>query len=239
MKYREIWKVYNKVFDLNTLEVLEELKKDGFIKEELIPISEGKEAIVFKSDKFAIKIYKVNDISYKEQLRYLEADPRFRKFPRSRIGIIYTWVKKEYLNLSRMYKNLIPVPSPYLYRKNVLVMEFIGDEKPAPLLKYYFNYIENKKEFFENLLDIYKKIYKKSKLIHGDFSEYNLLVYKNSIYVIDVSQAIPIHSKASDQYLIRDMKNILNISKQLGLKYELRNILEYLEIELEITDIYL
>jgi len=46
MKYREIWKVYGKVFDKNTLYYLDKLYKDHYIEDDLTLISEGKEAIV-------------------------------------------------------------------------------------------------------------------------------------------------------------------------------------------------
>jgi len=48
MKYREIWKVYGKVFDKNTLYYLDKLYKDHYIEDDLTLISEGKEAIVVK-----------------------------------------------------------------------------------------------------------------------------------------------------------------------------------------------
>jgi RIO kinase 1 len=198
MKYKEIWKVYGKVFDQNTFKYLEMLYNDKYIREELILLSEGKEAIVFRSGNSAIKIYKVMARSYKEQVRYLKADPRIRDFPRTVIGIIYTWVKKEYMNLRKMYKSLVKVPAPYVFKGNILVMEYIGDEDGPKILHYYYDFIEDKEKFFNNILEEYKKIYNKAKLIHGDFSEYNIIVYKNIPYIIDVSQAIPISSSYSE-----------------------------------------
>ncbi|WP_231434368.1 RIO1 family regulatory kinase/ATPase domain-containing protein [Candidatus Nanopusillus massiliensis] len=45
--------------------------------------------------------------------------------------------------------------------------------------------IENNEELFFDILDQYKKIYKKAKLIHGDFSEYNIIIFNNVPYIID------------------------------------------------------
>ena len=229
MRYREIWKVYGKVFDINTLKALDDLKNDNFIEDEMIPISEGKEAIVFKSGNKAVKIYKVLNISYKDQLRYLKMDNRFKSFPTTQIGIIYIWVKKEFINLRRMYKSLVNVPIPYVYKKNVLVMEYIGDEN-VYLLHDIIDQIENKEEIWFKILDEYKKIYNKAKLIHGDFSEYNLIYYKNKIFVIDVSQAIPISSPYADELLGRDLRNLENLSRKLGLNFDINMIKEYIGI---------
>ena len=53
-----------------------------------------------------------------------------------------------------------------------------------------------------------KNMYKSCKLVHADLSEYNLLVNKQELYVIDVGQAVDIaHPKAHD-YLKRDIKVI-------------------------------
>ncbi|MEM0379446.1 MAG: RIO1 family regulatory kinase/ATPase [Nanopusillaceae archaeon] len=226
MKYREIWKVYNKVFDATTLEVLEELKNDGFISEDLELISEGKEAIVCRSGNKAIKIYKVLNISYRNQIKYLQADPRIRSFPRTRVGIIYTWVKKEFKNLRRMFKSLVSVPVPYVYKKNILVMEFIGDKSPAPILNDVLRKIENKEELFNDIIKEYWKIYHKAKLIHGDFSSFNIMYFKNKIYIIDVSQSIPINSPAASELLNNDIKNIYLIGKKLGLNVNIDLIRE-------------
>jgi len=230
MKYREIWKTYSKVFDITTLNVLEELKEDKFISDDLSIISEGKEAIVFRSGNKAIKIYKVLNISYKGQLKYLEADPRIRSFPRSQVGIIYTWVKKEFMNLRRMFRSLVSVPAPYVYKKNVLVMEFIGDEKPAPVLHDIINEIEDREKVFYDIVEEYKKIYNKAKLVHGDFSDYNLLYYKNKIYVIDVSQAIPSYSPAAFTYLEKDLENIQSIVNKMKVKVDKVELMRMLNI---------
>ncbi|MEM1805078.1 MAG: RIO1 family regulatory kinase/ATPase [Nanopusillaceae archaeon] len=226
MKYKEIWKVYNKVFDITTLNVLEELKNDGFILEDLELISEGKEAIVCRSGDKAIKIYKVLNISYKNQLRYLEADPRIRSFPKTRVGIIYTWVKKEFKNLRRMFKSLVSVPMPYVYKKNVLVMEFIGEKDPAPILNDVIDEIEDKEKVFDDIIKEYKKIVHRAKLVHGDFSSFNIMYFKNKIYIIDVSQAIPINSPAAQEMLDNDIKKIYLIGKKLGLNVDINMIKE-------------
>ncbi|HIP66947.1 MAG TPA: serine protein kinase RIO [Candidatus Nanopusillus sp.] len=234
MKYKEIWKVYAKVFDLQTFKNLNQLEKAGYIKEDLTPISEGKEAVVFKGDSewgaVAVKIYKVMNISYHDHYKYLLMDPRFHKFPRTRIGIVYTWVKKEYGNLNRLYKNLVNVPMPVAFKGNILIMEWIGDKNPAPSLHDVLDNI-NKEDFFWKILKEYKRMLYKANLVHGDFSEYNILVYKNNLFIIDVSQAIPLDTEASKELLLRDLRNLFRISKKLGVRISTNDLLKELKIK--------
>lgn len=226
MRYKEIWKKYSKVFDERTLIILNELSSEGYICDEMITISEGKEAIVFKSCDKAVKIYKLTE-KFRDKIKYLKMDNRFRSFPTTKIGILYTWVKKEYMNLFRMYKNLVNVPTPYVYRNNILVMSFIGEGRPIMLNDIIDELKGNEKIFFD-ILNEYKKIYQDAKLIHADFSEYNLIYYNDKIYVIDVSQSFPSSSPFSEEYLEKDIRNIYNIGLRMGLNYSEDYIYEYI-----------
>jgi len=227
MKYREIWKVYSKVFDRQTFKNLEALEKAGYLKEPLVVVSEGKEAVVFRAESslgyVAVKIYKVMNISYRKQYEYLLADPRFQRFPRTRIGTIYTWVKKEFSNLTRLYKSMVNVPMPIAFRGNVLVMEWIGDETPAPQLKDVYTILDQ--EFFKKILNEYMRFVKKAKLVHGDLSEYNILVYRKIPYIIDVSQAIPFE-ESTISWLERDLKNLVRMSKKFGVSIDVNELKE-------------
>ena len=49
----------------------------------------------------------------------------------------------------------------------------------------------------------------KSKLVHGDLSEFNILYWNGNQYIIDVSQAVSIYHPSALSYLKRDIKNIL------------------------------
>ena len=63
---------------------------------------------------------------------------RFRKGycqhnPRKMVRL---WAEKELRNLTRMFKEGLPVPEPKILKSHVLLMEFIGkDGWPAPKLK--------------------------------------------------------------------------------------------------------
>ena len=53
-----------------------------------------------------------------------------------------------------------------------------------------------------------KKMYQKCKLVHSDFSEYNLLYYNKEVYVIDLAQAVEENHPNADYFLKRDIHNM-------------------------------
>ena len=61
-------------------------------------------------------------------------------------------------------------------------------------------------------------MYKLCKLVHADLSEYNLIVNKQEMFVIDVGQAVDIHHPKSLQYLKRDIKVITNFFNKVSNK---------------------
>ena len=53
-----------------------------------------------------------------------------------------------------------------------------------------------------------KKMYQNCKLVHSDFSEYNLLYYNKEVYVIDLAQAVEENHPNADYFLKRDIHNM-------------------------------
>ncbi len=222
MKYRELWKVYQDVFDLSTIRAIDKLVNSGYLRDILSPISIGKEASVFlgidKTGEYvAVKIYKVMVKDYKRIHEKLIEDPRFHGVLKSRVAIVLEWVKKEFRNLSKMYNNNVRVPMPIAFYRNVLVMEFIGEKGvPAPLLK--DKGPDNPKIFWEKLWKNIEKMVRKAELVHGDLSEFNILNFKEKPVIIDVSQALPIYAPNALEYLKKDLENITRFFNKLGLK---------------------
>ena len=96
-------------------------------------------------------------------------------------------------------------------------MEYIGFESiPAPLLKD----IKDPKDPIKLMIEILgfiKNLYQKAKLVHGDLSEFNILYHNQKPVVIDISQAVSIEHPKAEVYLARDINNIFNYFKKLGL----------------------
>jgi len=157
-------------------------------------------------------------IRIKWMRNYIIGDPRFKKIPHNISKIIFLWANKEFKNLKRAFKVELKVPEPLYIKNNILVMEYIGDgPNPAPKLKDIKN-LKNIKAVFEELLDFIKILYQKAKLVHGDLSEFNILYHNRKPIVIDISQAVSIQHPKAEEYLVRDIRNLFNFFKKLGIE---------------------
>ena len=56
-------------------------------------------------------------------------------------------------------------------------------------------------------------MYDKAGLVHADLSEYNLLWQDDTLYVIDVGQAVEKNHPFSHQFLLRDCHNVCEVKK--------------------------
>jgi RIO kinase 1 len=230
-KNMEDRKTYDEVFDRNTLLVLYKMLSAGVFETLDYPISTGKEGNVFrasgkKGELYAVKIYRTSTSTYKHLTKYITGDPRFRNVPKDRWGIIYLWAQKEYKNLLRMTNAGVASPRPKKQLKNVLVMGYIGSkERSAPMLKDVP--LKRPKKSFESIKKMIKKLYLQAKLVHGDLSEYNILVDKGDLFFIDVGQAVVLDHPLAQELLERDIKNITRYFNKLGVDCEEKEMLGY------------
>lgn len=167
----------------------------------------------------AVKIYRTSTADFKRMREYIIGDPRFKRLRRGIRPLVYAWTQKEYQNLIRMTNAKIKVPTPIVARGNILVMEFIGkDSIPAPRLKDYR--YKNHKEalnLFKKLFKYIKRLYRIAELVHADLSEYNVLMLKEPT-IIDVSQAVPLEHHNAEEYLERDIMNLVRYFTGLGVE---------------------
>ena len=111
-------------------------------------VKQGKEAVIYHAVKgsnggsggydVAVKVFKRNQ-EYRGRGDYVDGDPRFagRPYysasPREQVDI---WCEKEYRNLVRASRALVPVPPALHYKENVIFMRFMGNNGwPAPQLR--------------------------------------------------------------------------------------------------------
>ena len=229
-KQRKI--IESEVFDRSVLKTIAQLMDKKIIKKMEFPISKGKEAYVFRAvggenteDPFlAVKIYMIETSPFKHMYDYIRGDPRFRGVKANKKEIVYAWAKKEFRNLKLCEEAKIHVPSPYYFQNNVLVMKFIGDETmPAPLL----NDIgppDPKKNFKQIIRDM-KKMYRVG-LIHADVSEFNILVWNNELIIIDIGQGVALEHPMAEEFLKRDVENIIKYFSKFGIKADKEKILK-------------
>jgi RIO kinase 1 len=218
-------KVTENVFDEATLKAIYTLSNKGIIEALGGSISTGKEANVFLADgkehNLAIKIYRITTSSFNSMEDYIIGDPRFRDVRHTKKDIVFAWTKKEYRNLLRASEVGIKVPKPITTERNILVMEFMGkDEKPYPLLKDVQLDEITAKKVFDTLIDYIKKLYVDAGLVHGDLSEYNVLIETEQIepILIDMGQSVTLEHPRADQFLRRDIQNIERYFRKYGIK---------------------
>ena len=225
-------KVGNEVFDKLTLETLYKLANQGYIDILNGAISTGKEAKVLTGitddEKFvAVKIYRIATSDFKKMDYYLKGDPRFNIKTKNKRKIIYSWVTKEFKNLTRLESAGVKVPHPITSSNNVLLIEFIGDEDGNPAQPARNQPPKDPEEFFNKLLVNLKLFVNEAKLVHGDLSNYNILNKDEEPVIIDVSQSVVLDNPISKELLERDINTLVREYTKLGVKTSFEEIWEY------------
>lgn len=230
-KDEEDFKVVQSVFDRRTLITLYKLARDGYIDVMNGIISTGKEANVYwaknsDGEDVAVKIYRITTLDYRKMATYIEGDPRFKTFKKKTHALVYEWAKKEYKNLYDARNVGVRVPNPIIVEKNVLIMEFIGEDGvPAPLLKEVEP--EEPEKVLDTIVNYMEKLYKGAELVHGDLSEYNIMYLYGEVVFIDMSQSVKAKHPHSLELLVRDIRNVLNYFRKLDvLVYSIDEVFE-------------
>jgi RIO kinase 1 len=221
-KRSEEMEALEEVFDKPTLMIIYRMLNRGVLQKIFGVVKAGKESRVYwgksKEGDVAIKIYLTASKEFRKgMLTYIEGDPRFKKVSKDTRGLIYLWAKKEFKNLQLAYAAKVDVPKPITVEGNVLIMKFIGKAgEPAPLLKE----APPKKpvKVYNELLNYIRLLYVKAKLIHGDISEYNIMIWKEKPVLFDFAQAVSISHPMAYELLYRDMKNLNSYFQKLGIK---------------------
>lgn len=230
VKDQDLYEIVEEVFDSSTIMTIMDLQRRGCIRSLKGVISAGKESRVYwgigkESNELAVKIYLTLTSEFRRSMwKYLAGDPRFERYKGlSPKKLIYMWAKKEFSNLKKLYRAKVNVPKPICVSNNVLVMEFIGEKGVrAPLLKEYYESAnpsdEELQELFNAIVEEIKKMYVNAELVHGDLSEYNIMIYRNKPYIIDVSQAVLKTHPNAHGFLKNDIYNIARFFSRAGLE---------------------
>jgi len=230
-KFLEDLKTEDEVFDRRTLLTMYSLLCGKHVDEYIGVINSGKESVVFsavKGDRYlAVKVYRVATCDFKTMWKYIQGDPRFHLIKSSRRKIVHTWVEKEFRNLKRA-NDYVNSPEAILRRENVLLMELICDDNgvPSPRLKDAPDV--DYEEMFKRIRKDMKILYNDAELVHGDLSEYNILIKENMPYYIDFSQGVVIQHPLSKSLLIRDVKNICSFFKRKGISWDYNRLYKYI-----------
>jgi RIO kinase 1 len=203
---------------------LQPLVEDGVIDSVVRQLMSGKEAMVFVvrcgDDTRCAKVYKEADkrsfrqaVDYTEnrktknsrQARAMAKGTRFgRKAQES------AWQSAEVDALYRLAAAGVRVPTPYNFHEGVLLMELVVDAEgnAAPRL--------NDLDFSaESAVDLHARLVREvvrmlaAGVVHGDLSEYNILLGADGPVIIDLPQAIDAAgNNHAPRMLVRDVDNL-------------------------------
>lgn len=221
-KRSEEYEVLEEVFDRSTLMTIYDFLNKGTIDQIFGAVKAGKESKLYwgkdkEGNPLAIKIFLTISAEFKRggMVPYIEGDPRFAHVKRDTRSLVYVWAQKEFKNLHQATNAGVRVPKPIAVSHNVLIMEFIGEDGvSAPLLREIV--VKHPKRVYDQILISVKKLYQKAKLVHGDLSEYNIMIWKNQPVLFDVSQAVSLEHPMADQLLRRDLENLNRYFNRLG-----------------------
>ena len=203
---------------------IEPLVTDGLVDRVTRQLMSGKEAMVFVvecgDEVRCAKVYKeANKRAFRQAVDYTEG----RKVKNSRQaramakGSRYgrqeqeaAWQSAEVDALYRLAAAGVRVPTPYNFHEGVLLMELVADEagEPAPRLNDIVMSEEDARRYHAFLVRQVVRMLCAG-IVHGDLSEYNILVDADGPVIIDLPQAIDAAANNNaSRMLERDVDNL-------------------------------
>ncbi len=209
---------------MKTPKRLEPLIDSGLVDEVIGSLKSGKEAAVYVvrcgAEICCAKVYKDADQrSFKQSVLYQEGR-KVRNSRRARAmekGSSYgrkeqesAWQNAEVTALYRLADAGVRVPKPYNFIDGVLLMELVADADghPAPRLNDLEMPAELARQYHAFLIGQIVRMLCDG-LVHGDLSEYNVLVGSDGPVIIDLPQAVDAAGNNNARVMLeRDVANM-------------------------------
>lgn len=207
------------------MEKLQHLLDEGIIDEVFQQLKTGKEAEVWlvshRGEPVAAKLYKEREFrSFKNDSGYLEGrqvrNTRTQRAMDNRTAFgkraaEEAWKSAEADAMYALVAAGVRVPKPVLFYDGVLLMEVIGDHegRVAPRLVEVGVTPEQAMPMYEHLRgEVIKML--TADLIHGDLSEFNILIGVDGPVIIDFPQVVTAaRNSRSEQFFRRDLGNLI------------------------------
>lgn len=211
---------------------IEPLVTDGLVDSVLRQLMSGKEAMVYVvqcGDEIrCAKVYKEANkrgfhtaVDYTEGRKVKNSRQARAMAKRSRYGRQEqesAWQHAEVDALRRLAAAGVRVPTPYNFHEGVLLMELVADAdgEPAPRLND-LSLTEEEAIKYHAML-IRQVVYMLcAGIVHGDLSEYNVLVDSNGPVIIDLPQAVDAAANNNAQRMLeRDVDNLADYFGQFA-----------------------
>lgn len=211
-------KVVEEVFDRSTLLAVEELIARKHLGDLFGVVRAGKEARVYlgadrEGRPLAVKIYLTSASDFRKRMGYIAGDRRFGNLPSGSRDTIYLWTRKEFKNLQLAREAGVRVPDPIAFHKNVLVMEYLGSPpNPAPT----FAESEVAEADYDWTMKTMATLWKKARLVHADFSEFNVFKTEKEDVLFDMGSAVLTSHPQAREFLKRDVANMVRFFRKRG-----------------------
>jgi RIO kinase 2 len=161
----------------------------------------GKEATVYEAmgmGVVALKFHRVGQQSFQTVRRSRSYMPQYKHFP---------WIfassfsaRQEYDALTALHAD-VSVPVPVDINRNMIVMTFIHG---VPIVQ---AMLENPDDVFAIVVENVSRAYRLG-YIHGDLSEFNIMVDGKDVWLIDWPQWVDPTHPAAEEILLRDITNL-------------------------------
>lgn len=215
---------------------LDEFVNQGLITGIYAKLTSGKEATVYccrahpsmKRKFLAAKVYREHAARSIRRGLYFEGRERTIKGRElraitkgSKFGhqvMAGMWMYAEYEYLKQLFEIGADVPKPYAMCDRVILMDYIGNGAgPAPHLNGVDLDEETAHRYYRHVVDNIE-IMLSENLVHGDLSPYNILVWKDKPWIIDMPQAVDVRfNRNAFELLRRDLANICGFFEQHGI----------------------
>ncbi|RIZ69174.1 MAG: serine protein kinase RIO [Methylococcales bacterium] len=209
---------------MKTPKSLEALVRDGLVDKVMRPLKSGKEAAVYvvlsEGEVRCAKVYKEankrgfhKQALYQEgrkvrnsrQARAMEKNSRFGRKQQEEV-----WQNAEVEALYKLSAVGVRVPQPYNFVEGVLLMELVVDEQgaAAPRLNDLVLTREQAIEYHGHLIKEVVKMLCVG-IVHGDLSEFNILIDSTGPVIIDLPQAVDAAANNNAPSMLeRDVNNL-------------------------------
>jgi len=210
----------------------------AFVKADVIEafgrkLGVGKEADVYEAltpsgERVVVKFHRLGRISFRQTRRvrsYVAERRHISWIYQSRLA-----AEREFEALKLVHPHGVPVPRPIYQNRHAIVMGMIDGAE-----LFHFIELPEPRKTLEEILSHIRRAYVQAGVVHGDLSEYNIILKSDwKILIIDWPQFVRKDEPNAEVLLRRDIENVLRFFKRkFGVEGNVSNAFAYVKGEEE------